>query len=193
MKKKLIYAVMSSLTLCSSVYAIDNDYGKSLQNQELLDGQRSAFPMMFGKTLEEADSYTVSLEDKGDSWTNTADTFNMLDPDIKKTNTYVSNVNNNTYYLSRLVEGATPGAKQGGLIKQVSDINEEVNGYDTRISTAETKSTEAKTAAELAETKATSAATAASNAAANEVKLSKKQKLQHSRLRIRSMLVMLMI
>ena len=56
--------------------------------------------------------------------------------------------------LSKLLEGPIPGSQTGGVIKQVSNINEEINGYDSRITTAETEASEAKNSANIAENKA---------------------------------------
>ncbi|AIT09798.1 hypothetical protein LO80_07335 [Candidatus Francisella endociliophora] len=122
---------------------------------------------MFISTPEDGYRYTVGdLKAKGDAWESNDEAFNILIPDSKELNTFVNNTDNNIYYLSKLVEG-TPGsaaAKTGGLVKQVSDISDEVSGYDERIKTTEKEASDAKSSANTASTSATAAATSASEA-----------------------------
>ncbi|AIT09860.1 hypothetical protein LO80_07675 [Candidatus Francisella endociliophora] len=156
MKKKLLQLLLSSTIL---INGFSYGYTESSENAFIKENQ----VRLFNLTPEQIQKI-MTFENKGDNWANTSDILNIFDPDWEQTNKDFNDINNNIYYLSKLLEGPIPGSQTGGVIKQVSNINEEINGYDSRITTAETEASEAKNSANIAENKAQIATTVATTA-----------------------------
>ena len=70
-------------TICSSSLSIG--FSGDLDATE----QSSEQPSIFRSVPRDINMYGVELKDKGDSWENVGDKFNILDPDYFAINTYV--------------------------------------------------------------------------------------------------------